>query len=80
MGGLILNARNIADEQAIVAKAAEEIGIDVIHYVPRSGDIQKAEAGGGTVFECLKESPMHKVYSDLADRVLEISEDEGAHE
>ena len=80
LGGLILNARNIADEQAIVAKAAEEIGIDVIHYVPRSGDIQKAEAGGGTVFECLKESPMHKVYSDLADRVLEISEDDGAHE
>ena len=52
----------------------------MIHYVPRSGDIQKAEAGGGTVFECLKESPMHKVYSDLADRVLEISEDEGARE
>ena len=47
LGGLILNARNIADEQEIVAKAAEEIGIDVIHYVPRCGDIQKAEAGGG---------------------------------
>ena len=80
LGGLILNARNIADEQEIVAKAAEEIGIDVIHYVPRCGDIQKAEAGGGTVFECLEDSPMHKVYSDLADRVLEISKDEGVNE
>lgn len=76
LGGLILNARNIADEQAIVNNAAKEIGIDVIAYIPRSGDIQRAEAGGGTVFECLAESPMQQVYSELADRVLELTQDE----
>ena len=76
LGGLILNARNIADEQEIVARAAQEIGIDVIHYVPRCGDIQTAEAGGGTVFECLEESAMHQVYSKLADKILAISRDD----
>lgn len=75
LGGLILNARNIAGEREIVDRAAREIGIDVIAYVPRCGDIQTAEAGGGTVFECLKESPMHRVYSELAEQVLALTED-----
>ena len=74
--GIILNARNIADEQTIVQKAADEIGTQVVAYSPRSGDIQRAEAGGGTVFECLAESPMHAVYNDLADRVLNMTQDE----
>lgn len=78
LGGLILNERNIANEHEIVAKAAAEIGIDVIANIPRCGDIQKAEAGGGTVFECLPESIMHKVYNDLADRVLELTVDDKA--
>lgn len=75
LGGLILNARNTENEQETVAKAAGEIGIDVIHYVPRCGDIQKAESGGGTVFECLTESPMHRVYNELAQKILAISID-----
>ena len=75
LGGLILNARNTENERETVAKAAEEIGIDVIQYIPRCGDIQNAEAGGGTVFECLTESPMHQVYNELAQKILAISID-----
>ena len=75
LGGLILNARNTEKERETVAKAAEEIGIDVIQSIPRCGDIQKAEAGGGTVFECLTESPMHQVYNELAQKILAISID-----
>lgn len=75
MKGIILNARNIVDEEAIVAKAAEEIGTEVVQYIPRSGDIQIAENAGGTVAEFVKDSPMVKVYQDLADRILELSED-----
>ena len=74
--GIILNARNIADEQAIVRKAADEIGTQIVACIPRNGDIQRAEARGGTVFECLAESPMHAVYNDLADRVLDMTQDE----
>ena len=74
--GIILNARNIEGEQEIVRKAAEEISTDVIAYIPRSGDIQRAEAGGGTVFECLEDSPLRAVYEGLADRVLDLTHDE----
>ncbi|MCD8023026.1 MAG: nitrogenase iron protein NifH [Lachnospiraceae bacterium] len=51
--GLILNARNIENEVEIVQEALKEIGTDLIQYIPRSSEIQDAERGGGTVFECL---------------------------
>ena len=49
--GLILNAKNIENEEAIVNEALKEIGTQMVQYVPRSPDIQAAEAKGGTVFE-----------------------------
>ena len=74
--GIILNAKNIENEQELVAKAAAEIGTEVVQYVPRSGDIQIAENQGGTVSEFVKNSPMVQVYNELAERVLAMSEDE----
>ena len=74
LGGLILNARNVENEREIVEKACEEIGTQVIQYVPRSGEIQQAEHLGGTVFEFLgKNSEMRQVYMQLADVILEKS-------
>lgn len=68
--GLILNARNIENEVEIVQEALKEIGTDLIQYIPRSPEIQEAERGGGTVFECLEESRMQAVYSELADKIM----------
>ena len=73
--GIILNAKNIENEQELVAKAAAEIETGIVMYVPRSGDIQTAENQGGTVSEFVQDSPMVKVYQELADKVLEMSED-----
>ncbi|MGM9520406.1 MAG: AAA family ATPase [Phascolarctobacterium sp.] len=73
--GIILNAKNIEQEEELVAKAAVEIGTKVVQYVPRSGDIQLAENQGGTVSEFVQNSPMVGVYQSLAQRVLELSED-----
>ena len=75
LSGLILNAKNIENEQQIVEDAVKEIGTKVIQYVPRSPDIQTAEARGGTVFDKLKSSPMHDVYRSLADEILALSQD-----
>ena len=75
LGGLILNAKNIENEEGIVQQACAEIGTEVIQYVPRSPDIQSAESKGATVFEGLEESRMHTVYRTLAERILSISED-----
>lgn len=75
LSGLILNAKNIENEQQIVEDAVREIGTKVIQYVPRSPDIQAAEAKGGTVFDKLESSPMHDVYRSLADQILALSQD-----
>ena len=68
--GLILNAKNIENEQEIVNKALEEIGTKMIQYIPRCKDIQTAEAGGGTVFEVVNNSPMCETYNQLAEKIL----------
>lgn len=68
--GLILNARNIENEVEIVQEALKEIGTDLIQYIPRSSEIQEAERGGGTVFECLSDSRMQSVYSELATKII----------
>ncbi len=73
--GIILNAKNIVDEEKIVQQAASEIGTEVVLYVPRSGDIQIAENQGGTIAEYLPASPQLLVYQQLADKILEASED-----
>ena len=72
--GLILNAKNIENEEAIVNEALKEIGTQMVQYVPRSPDIQAAEAKGGTVFETLEDSPMKEVYNALADKILAMEE------
>ena len=69
--GLILNAKNIANEVEIVEEALKEIGTTITQYIPRSSDIQKAENDGGTVFEMLENSHMHSVYNELADKIIE---------
>lgn len=74
--GLILNAKNIENEVEIVNKALEEIGTTLVHYIPRSAEIQDAENQGGTVFQCLPESAMQLVYSELADKILAQNESE----
>lgn len=76
LGGLILNAKNIANERNIVAEAVKEIQTEVIAYIPRSGDIQKAEECGGTVFQCLEQSEMKNVYDYLADQILQITQED----
>lgn len=74
LGGLILNAKNIENEQEIVRQACTEIGTEVIHCIPRSPEIQLAESKGGTVFEHLPESEMRQVYGQLADIILQITQ------
>lgn len=71
--GIILNAKNIEDEVNIVNKACEEIGTEVVTYVPRCGDIQTAENNGGTVFEFVQNSEMCNVYNELSDNILTLS-------
>jgi len=70
LSGLILNAKNIENEEDIVKAALPEIGTEITQYIPRSQDIQAAESKGGTVFEALESSDMHPIYLELAEKIM----------
>lgn len=67
--GLIYNSKNIAAEDELVRKAAEEIGTDVLIKIPRDQKIQDAEALGKTVTEAFPDSDVAGVFRQLAEMV-----------
>ncbi|MGL5148976.1 MAG: AAA family ATPase [Clostridium sp.] len=68
--GLILNAKNVENENSLVSKLAEEIESEIIHYIPRDKEIQLAENNGMTVIEHNINSDMAKVYFDLVKKII----------
>lgn len=68
--GIILNAKGIKDEQALVEKVAEELETDIVHYVPRDPSVQEAENMGQTVIEAFPNSDMAKQYFELAQKIM----------
>ncbi len=73
--GLILNGKNIADENELVDKAAAEIETSVIYRLPRHPLVQLAEAEGKTVVEAFPDSDMGGHYRALAKLLLEGGEE-----
>lgn len=69
--GLILNSKNIENEEELVKKAAEEIETEILHYIPRNPLIQKAEDQGKTVVEAFPDSDMTEEYMKLAKLLLD---------
>lgn len=72
--GLILNAKNIENEDALVDKTAAEIGTDIIYRLPRHNFVQSAEAQGKTVVEAFPDSDMAEHYKALATLLLKGAE------
>jgi nitrogenase iron protein NifH len=70
--GLIHNTRDIADEEILVQRLADENASRVIKKIPRDGTVQKAEGMGKTVVKAFPGSAMAREYSDLAARMLEV--------
>ena len=69
--GLILNGKGIENEDELVAKAAEEIGTEVIRKAPRDPMVQKAEDLGKTVVEAFPDCEISRVFFDLAKTLVE---------
>ena len=69
--GLILNGKGIENEDELVAKAAEEIGTEVIRKVPRDPMVQKAEDLGKSVVEAFPDCEISRVFFDLAKTLVE---------
>ena len=70
LGGIILNRRNVPDEDANVKKLAADFETDVTGALDWSETVQQAERLGRTVVHAFPESPMADEYRTLADAVL----------
>ena len=69
--GLIFNSKNIENEDELVAKAAAEIGTEVIMKVPRDPMVQKAEDLGKTVVEAFPDCEVSRIFKALAKKLVE---------
>lgn len=72
LGGLILNHRDVRNENAKVQELADDIGSEIVGELSRSGTVIDAEELGRTVVEAFPDSEMAGEYRTLAGRLLEI--------
>mgnify|MGYP000838340256 CR=1 FL=1 len=72
LGGIILNRRNVRDEEEKVGELARDIGSKVIGTLNRSHTVCEAEDLGKTVIEAFPDSAMAEEYRVLAKRILKI--------
>ncbi len=66
LGGLICNSRNVDNEAQMIKKFAEKLGTQMIHFVPRDNDVQRAEINRKTVIEWNPEVKQAGEYRSLA--------------
>jgi len=71
LGGLICNSRNVENEVALIEELARRLGTQMIHFVPRSKQVQEAELRRMTVIEYSPEHPQADEYRQLAKKIEE---------
>ena len=69
--GILLNKRNVPDEDAKVREFASERNLDIISVIPRSDDINVAEEQGKTVIEMDQSSSISRRFIELARTLAE---------
>ena len=73
LGGLVLNRRNVPDEDEKAAKLAADFDTVIAGSLDWSETVQHAERLGKTVVHAFPESPMAAQYRMLADAVLALA-------
>ncbi|UAL08096.1 MAG: nitrogenase iron protein [Candidatus Methanogranum gryphiswaldense] len=69
LGGLICNSRKVEGEAELVSAVAKELGTHMIHFVPRSADVTKAEINKKTVIEYSPGVQQAEEYRELARKI-----------
>ena len=72
LGGVILNRRNVKNEDEKVAAFCRDTGAALVGTLTRSSTVQDAEDVGKTVLEAFPSSAMADEYRTLAREVLRI--------
>lgn len=67
--GIILNRRNVPDEEEKVRAFAEKAGLDIVGDIPRSDDINTYEDLGQTVIEGNPNLPISQTFLALAKKL-----------
>ena len=71
LGGLICNSRNVDNEAEMIEALAAKIGTQMIYFVPRDNDVQRAEINRKTVIEWNTDAPQAQHYRNLAKAIDE---------
>lgn len=71
LGGIICNSRKVDREYELVEAFAKELGTQLIHFVPRDNDVQRAEIRRKTVIEFNPEAAQANEYRELARKIEE---------
>ncbi len=66
LGGLICNSRRVDNEREMIEEFAKQLGTQMIHFLPRDNDVQRAEIQKKTVIEWNPECLQAEEYRKLA--------------
>ena len=69
LGGIICNSRKVDREYEVVKAFAEELGTQLIHFVPRDNVVQRAEIRKKTVIDFDPEAAQAEEYRTLARNI-----------
>jgi nitrogenase iron protein NifH len=71
LAGLICNSRNTDREADLIEALAKKLGTQMIHFVPRDNQVQRAELRRMTVIEYSAEHEQANEYRELARKIAE---------
>ncbi|MBN2628043.1 MAG: nitrogenase iron protein [Spirochaetales bacterium] len=69
LGGLICNSRNVDNEKQMIEELAKQLGTQMIHFVPRENQVQRAEINRKTVIDYSPEHAQADEYRTLAQKI-----------
>ena len=69
LGGIICNSRKVDNEKEMIEQFAKLLGTQMIHFVPRDNDVQRAEINRKTVIEWNKDCQQANEYRALAKAI-----------
>ncbi len=71
LGGLICNSRKTDREYDLISALADKLGTQMIHFVPRDNEVQRAELRRQTVLQYNPEHNQAAEYRELARKIAE---------
>ena len=71
LGGIICNSRNVDRELDLLRAFSKELGTQLIHFVPRDNEVQRAEIHKKTVIDHKPDAKQADEYRELARKIEE---------